>query len=104
MGSGRIIIVVIIIMVIIIMSVSNRLGGDHLSILTQAGLMPLIACIMCLVARGCKAFKWSDLGHVLGQSVLGQSGSESSLDHNHLIKVCICRQASKGLIVYTPTG
>ena len=109
LGSVHIIIVVIIIMpviimVIIIMSVSNNLGGDHLSILTQAGLMPLIACTMCLVARGCKAFEWSDLGHVLGQSVLSQSGSESSLDYNHLIKACICRQASKGLIVHTPTG
>ena len=66
--------------------------------------MTLIDCTMCLVARGCKVFEWSDLGHVLGQSVLGQSGSESSLDHNHLIKACICRQASKGLIVYTPAG
>jgi hypothetical protein len=55
LGSGCIIIVVI-----IIMSVSNNLGGDHLSILTKAGLMPLIACTMRLVVRGCKGLDWSE--------------------------------------------
>ena len=79
--------------------------------LTQVGLMPIITVHMCIVARGCKVFKWSKEGSVrsgLGQSRFVGTGAIMVKDVVRVGKVSgrslICRFVTEAKCGHGPQG